>query len=143
MNREKIVNQVKTLLRSTSFTDADLTEAREQIKREDYAKSEEVRKPLFDRAVAAIRRGESTTQVAGDLDTACEKLGLDSFEIAVQARAHLEKIQTAAWKEAVQLCRSGSDASTVIDRLMKQHGFAWFDAQQVANRAQKAAEQAA
>ncbi|SRR6266404_5974799 len=144
MNREKIVNQVKTLLRSTNFTNEDLAEApKAQIAREDFAKSEEARKPLFDRAVAAIRRGESTTQVAADLDSACAQIGIDSFDIACKARAHLEKIQTKAWEEAVQLCREGADASTVIDCLMKQHGFAWFDAQQVANRAQKAAEQAA
>src|SRR6266404_2262142 len=83
MNREKIVNQVKTLLRSTNFTNEDLAEApKAQIAREDFAKSEEARKPLFDRAVAAIRRGESTTQVAADLDSACAQIGIDSFDIA-------------------------------------------------------------
>ncbi len=140
---QKTIDQIKLLIRSTSFTDAEVAEARTQVERENFAKSEEARKPLFDKAVALIRRGESTTQVAADLDSACEKIGIDSFEVAVQARAHLEKLQAEAWEEAVQLCRERADTSTVIDRLITKHGFAWFDAQRVASRAQAEAERIA
>jgi hypothetical protein len=128
-------------LRSTNFTDADVAEARQQIVREDFAKSEETRKPLFDKALASLRHGASTTEAAAEIDSACERIGLNSFDVAIEARAHLGKIQAQAWEEAVQLCRDGADTYAAIDVLMKKYGFAWFDAQGVAARAQaKAAE---
>ncbi len=141
MNREKIVNQVKTLLRSTSFTDADIVEARAQIVREDIAASDAAKQPFIERAIKQLRRGDDLPTVDAALHAECQRLGLDSFDIAVTARAHLEKLQAEAWTEAVQLCRDGADTYAAIDVLMKKYGFAWFDAQQVAARAKaKAAE---
>jgi hypothetical protein len=137
----KIIEQLKVLLRA-GLTDNDIAEARQQIEREDFAKSEEARKPLFDKAVTAIRRGESTTQVAADLDSQCERLGIDSFEIACSARTHVEQNQKVAWEYAVQSFRDGEQRHVVENRLIKDFGFSPFDSEQVAYRAKKAAEQA-
>ena len=138
----RIVEQVKSLFRA-GLSDANVAEAREQIKREDFAKSEEARRPLFNKAVAAIRRGESTTQVAADLDSQCERLGIDSFEIACSARTHVEQNQKAAWEMAVEAFQGGAAVFQVEKRLREDFGFLAFDAEQVAYRAKRAAEQAA
>src|SRR5882757_555285 len=95
--------------------------------------------PLFDKAVLMLRRGSETTEVSADLNAACEKIGIDSYDLAIEARVHLEKIQLQAWEEALQLSRDGADLRTVTNRLIEQ-GFGPFDAEQVAFRAQKAAE---
>src|SRR5258707_2351107 len=140
---QKTIDQIKLLIRSTSFTDAEVTEARTQVERENFARSEEARKPLFDKAVKMLRHGDSVGKVDADLQRDCERLGLDSFQIACDARNHVEKVQREAWEEAIQSFQNGADDLTVIRRLM-EHGFSPFDAEQVAYRAKKkAAEQAA
>lgn len=134
--QQKLIEQVKPLLRA-GLTDANIAEAREQIKREDFAKSEEARKPLFDKAVKLLRHGESFTQVDADLHYECEKLGINSFEIAADAQRYIEQNQKAAWQMAVNAFRGGEQLHVVENRLMKEFGFSPFDSEQVAFRARK------